>query len=331
MVEVSLISKTSNPVETIWRIWMESKEKNFNPNDLSYIYGDKQKLVRKLINMDVPVIENISYTFLIKGVSISWREQAVRHRVGTKVGDKLGVDIIPNGHDSTYWSTSMRIMDMSKFYDEEGFRTPDSIMENETVRQIYNATLKIIQDTYRTLVKEYGIPFEDARELIPLGATHTITWTLNLKAIKHIIKKRSCAILQSSLWHPVIKGMIGAMKSEGDWFIADALVEPPCVTDDRFKECVYEEENRRRLAGDDCLPVCPLYLYHNLMTDLNSDDLDKLSVTELINTLVNAAITHTDFHNSKINSEISKEIFAEKMKDDLIRLSDYWITLIYQK
>lgn len=326
MVDVKLIAKTSNPVETIWLIWMASKEKNFDPND-HCDQGEKNELVGKLINMDVPVIENVSFTFLIKGVSVSWREQAVRHRVGTKVGDRVGIDIIPQEHESTYWSTSMRIMDMSGFYDDEGFRTPDSIMGNESAREIYNIAMKTVQDTYRVLVTNYGIPFEDARELIPLGATHTITWTLNLKALKHIISKRACFILQSSLWHPVINGMVDALKYDGEFLIAENLVEPPCVTGGKFKECAYEEENRRRLAGSDSLPVCPMYLYHNLITGLNSDDLNAMTVTELIEALINAAVTHTDLSSNGIK----EEMFVEKMREDLLRFSDFWTTLIYQR
>ena len=321
MVEVELISASNNPIETIWRIWRESKSPDGDYEDESF--DKKLELVRELVSMDVPVVENVSFTFLIKGISVSWREQAVRHRVGTKVGDSLGVDIIPESHDSSYWSTSMRIADMSKFYDDNGFRMPESIERLEAAKVVYNNAMKIIQDSYKVLVESYDIPFEDARELIPLGATHKITWTLNLKAMKHIIKKRSCFILQSSLWHPVIIGMVGALRKNGMGEIADILVEPPCVKGGKFHDCAYPVENTRRIHGKDSLPVCPMYLYHNLMTSLTNDDINMMSGDELIQKLVDDAVGETNL------IEVDESEFREKMTDDLKRFSKYWKHLIY--
>ena len=43
------------------------------------------------------------------------------------------------------------------------------------------------------------------------------------------------------------------------------LVCPPCIKGDDFTGCIYQEECRRRLSGDDLLPPCPLHIaYHEL-------------------------------------------------------------------
>ncbi len=188
-VEVKLISFTDNPINTVWKIWMESKA----VNDYSNVpHDEKLELLKKLFEMDVPVIESIYFTFLIKNVSISWREQAVRHRIGTKVGNEVGIDTIPEFNSSSFWSQSLRIKSMSEFYENKEYRIPESISNNKEALNIYRNAMSTIQYSYSMLVDKCGISFEDARELIPLGATANITWTLNLKALKHITRKRSC-------------------------------------------------------------------------------------------------------------------------------------------
>ena len=323
MIEVKLITSTERPINTVWKIWMESKTNGEYPNISS---SEKLELFQKLLIMDVPIMESIYFTFLIKGISISWREQAVRHRIGTKVGDRTGVDIIPEYNMSSFWSQSFRIKDMSEFYENKEFRIPESINENKEALSFYRHTMSEIQYAYSTLVTKYGIPYEDARELLPLGTTSNITWTLNLKALKHITRKRSCYILQSSLWHPVISGMVAQIDSKVSQQIADTLREPPCVECGKYKDCVYKTENDRRIKGEDSLPVCPMFLYHSVInkspTSINPKSDNN---PELINELIESALNHT------VIEEADVPAFIIKMKEDLNRFSKYWKHLIYPK
>ncbi len=268
--KVTLLSWTHDPVQTVCDLWHASKSEA--PLDEVRARTPDRALFRRIMAQKIPVSESLSFVFMLEGVSVSFREQMVRHRIGTKVGQRLGVDIAPDLADSSYWSQSMRIMSMDSFADNEMYRIPetvkgrlaygDTLMNAET---LYKQTMKTIQDAYNTLVKA-GVPMEDARDLIPLGAQHRISWTVNAAALAHVVGKRSCWILQHGLWGPVITGMIHELSTKVDPIFRD-LAMPPCAKpseapeDDGwvFGDCVYHEENIRRVDGSDALPVCPLY------------------------------------------------------------------------
>lgn len=269
--KVILLSKTEAILETLYEVWMASK-KDFTP-DVYTIYSADQLEANfaMLLELDVPLLEMIDFIFLIKGASISWREQAVRHRIGSKVGDRVGVDIIPDLSSSTWWSQSMRIMDMGSFAATENYLVPESIRGNDDMEFEYRRAMDNAALVYRTLV-DMGVPLEDARNLIPLGATHDIVWKLNLQSLRHIVGKRSCWILQAGLWEPVISGMVKELSSKVHQLFKMVSV-PPCHKSD-FNSCPFVEENRRRLNGDDCLPVCPIWFYHNMCHQpLNTDQI----------------------------------------------------------
>ena len=118
--------------------------------------------------------------------------------------------------------------------------------------------MQTIQEMYARWANE--IPLEDARELIPLGATSRLTWTLNLRTLQHIVGKRGCTILQLGLWGPVITGMIEELSRKVHPAFR-ALVTPPCMKGDKYTGCIFPEDNARRLDGRDRnLPVCPLFI-----------------------------------------------------------------------
>lgn len=283
--KVTLISWTNDPIKTLCDIWWASKTEL----PLDELPEPDLDLFRRIIAQRIPVAEHLDFVFVLEGVSVSFREQMVRHRIGVHVGDRLGVDIVPDLADSSWWSASMRIMNMGSFADNRAYRIPETLVgkivktpgwlggrhiPNEVdAIALYQATMSGIQDSYNALVAA-GVPMEDARELIPLGAQHRVSWKLNLAALFHIIGTRSCWILQAGLWHPVITGMIRELVEKVDPIFQD-LSMPPCAKYEAntfnmraepaggawcFNKCVFHEENIRRVDGADALPVCPLYL-----------------------------------------------------------------------
>jgi thymidylate synthase ThyX len=184
----------------------------------------------------------------------------------------LGVDIgmfdvesIPDLADSSWWSQSMRIQNMGKFATNGAYRLPASVVKHRHLQAVFEQTMKDIQDSYNHLV-DAGIPMEDARELIPLGAQHRISWRLNIGSLQHIVGKRGCWILQLGIWGPVIQGMIRELCEKVDPIFGE-LVTPPCLEGDRFKGCAYHEECRRRLDGSDALPPCPLHFRNHALPE----------------------------------------------------------------
>ena len=213
----------------------------------------------------VPVVEAVSFNFIIENASIGWREQMVRHRVGTKPDIRVGadwitVDTIPEVADMSAWSQSMRLLDMSNFADRDAYRTPESValLGGEAVAR-WRADMTTIQAMYARWASE-GLPLEDARDLIPLGATSRLSWTLNLRTLQHIVGKRGCTILQLGYWGPIINGIISQLTTHIHPCFG-RLVTPPCMKGATYKGCIFPEDIQRRFDGrDHNLPVCPLFI-----------------------------------------------------------------------
>lgn len=271
--KVTLLNWTPLPMETVYSVWEASKTEDplRTPQQIKDEVPsvDVQELFRAVILQRIPIGEHIHFIFMLENVSVSWREQAVRHRIGTNASpERVGVDIvmmdvIPDLADSSWWSQSMRIQNMGKFAKNGQYRLPQTIADHPdgSVAAAYHATMRYIEQAYNHLV-ESGIPMEDARELIPLGAQHRISWDLNIGSLQHIVGKRGCWILQLGIWGPVITGMIEELANKVHPVFRE-MVTPPCLKGDKFTGCVYMEECRRRYTGDDKLPPCPLHLTHH--------------------------------------------------------------------
>lgn len=266
MSDVRLVSATANPLETLWVLWQTSRDPQFQMTveevKQTVPHADMEELFRKIVATGLPVAENISFNFILENISVALREQVVRHRIGVKVGDNFGVDYVADLHDSSYWSQSMRALSMEAFYDKGGFDEPDSIRHNPNAHAAYLDAMSGAQHVYKQLC-ELGIPVEDARMVIPLATTHSISWTLNLAALRHILPKRSCWILQLGFWKPIVFGMIRELKRLSPVFTQLALPPCRCNADREFTGCPFKLDNEYRIRGIDPLPPCPLFLEHN--------------------------------------------------------------------
>lgn len=285
-MKATLVSWTHKPIETVLSVWDASKSEEPLGDIFDHYFEHSEEqgissggigapemaLFERILDQQIPVAQFINFNFVLEDVPISWREQAVRHRIGVKYGDNYAVDIVPEA-DISFWSQSMRIQSMEDFASKGKYHTPESIKDspNSSVAMaIYADAMRRIEDSYTALV-EMGIPMEDARNLIPLGATHRISMNVNLQALKHIIGERGCWILQGSLWAPVIESMVSELAKKVHP-IFRRLVAPPCVSGGVFNSCKFVEENIRRVDGRDALPVCPLYVTEHNVT-LNIDQI----------------------------------------------------------
>lgn len=178
----------------------------------------------------------------------------------------------------------MRILDMSQFSVEGRYHTPASIRDhtNPELEQEWDDFMEHAALLYTRLV-ERGIPMEDARGVIPLAATHRITWTLNLATIQHIVGKRGCWILQLGIWEPVIRGMIDELAEKVHPVFHD-LVQPPCITRDKFTECAFHTDNQRRASGLDKLPPCVLWAnkYPSALKAHSAEFVDAIGHTQKV-------------------------------------------------
>lgn len=268
--KVTLLSWTNNPVETVHAVWEASKGEDALLDPAAVAAEAKadpdykatvQALFLKILEQRIPIAEHVNFVFMLEGVSVSFREQMVRHRIGTCASpERLGLDIVPDLAKSSWWSQSMRIQSMERYATDGAYRKPDSVYGNPRAVAIYEQAVHSAQNAYAALVAA-GVPMEDARDVIPLGATHRISWSLNLAALLHVVGERSCWILQYGLWGPIIRGMVDELERKVDPLFR-LIVAPPCVekASDTFKGCVYRLENERRAEGLDAHHPCPLYL-----------------------------------------------------------------------
>lgn len=265
-VKVTLVSGPQNPVETIYTLWQQSRTRDplLDPAEVAKWDVEKREragvddIFQKVIQSAIPVAENLFFVFVLENVSIELREQMVRHRIGVKQGDRLGADMVPDLQGSTWWSQSMRILDMGTFFDDGDYRLPESIAANPVAQVWYQAALRKAQDAYHSMVG-LGVPAEDARAVIPLGATHRLSWGLSFPAIQHILSKRSCWILQLGLWEPVIRGVLDELTNKVHKAF-NVLRDPPCFTNGQWTGCTVKLDNELRCQGKDKLPPCSLYL-----------------------------------------------------------------------
>lgn len=286
--KVTLVSWTKNPIETVYHLWESARSNEKIPSVEQIVENSTRdakykikvrELFEKVVDSAIPVAENINFVFLLEGVSISFREQMVRHKVGVKVGERLGVDMFPDLHDSTWWAQSMRVLDMGDFVNQNLYRLPDSIANDELPYMTYMAVLRHIQKAYSDLIA-LGVPIEDAREVIPLGAQHRVSWGLNLGSLIHIARKRSCWIPQLGTWEPVIRGMISELVTKVDPYFA-SIVTPPCIKGNEFKGCVYKLDNERRVQREDPLLPCSLYLAQHTELTPEKINMDQSKYQEM--------------------------------------------------
>lgn len=291
-LKVTLLSHTENPIGTLFYVWEQSRTNDplLSPKAYQYLadcaksdtpleayeiqslgmmdvpYDELLKLGRRvydtvemILDESVPVTENIQFVFYIENMSISLREQMVRHRIGTQVGERTGLDIIPEHHQSTWWSQTTRVLPLDKVYEEGRFYVPDTVPEDSEAHDIYHELISQCETVYNKLV-ELGVPREDARQVMPMAMTHGITWGINLKALIHIFGKRGCWIAQANLWNEMMVGMINEIASKVDPMFRK-IVLPPCIKKGKYNTCPIKMINLERIEGRDGMPPCPLFTF----------------------------------------------------------------------
>ena len=265
---VKLISRPMNPMGTLYYVWEQSRSngplKSPDEYQMMWLLGEEPvaSTIKKILDEDIPLTEHLNFVFALENVSIALREQMVRHRIGVSVEGRLGIDYIPDLTSSSWWSQSMRMLDMGSFSSEGAFDTPETIKNagEKDAEALYKHLMATAENVYQRLC-ELGVPAEDARQVIPLAATSRLTWSINLKAMTHILGKRACWILQAGLWEPIISGMLHEMVDKVDPYFVN-LVQPPCMKGGKFNSCPFHKINSERILNlDGNLTPCPLYLH----------------------------------------------------------------------
>lgn len=174
---VDLLTHTLHP-ETIVAIAARICKSNAADVVAEAFARNNDKLIRSLIAAGHgSVLEHVSFTFLIEGISRSCLAQPTRHRV------------------ALYSVRSQRYCDES----EPGWGTPKSVLDNAAdpvphrykhdAATAYNIALDEAFAAYRNLVA-LGVPKEDARYVLPEATATRLVLTMNVRELRHFFKLR---------------------------------------------------------------------------------------------------------------------------------------------
>lgn len=133
------------------------------------------------------VLEHITFTFAIDGVSRILTHQIVRHRVGIAFSQQ-----------------SQRYTSIQK----AKFLTPKAVFEEPELKIKYQETIEKCLALYEEL-QERGIPNEDARFILPQAVTTRLLLTANLRQLMHMYSINACFRAQ---WE--IRELMGKIKQE---------------------------------------------------------------------------------------------------------------------
>lgn len=117
------------------------------------------------------VLEHISFTFGVDGISRACSHQLVRHRL------------------ASYSQQSQRYVEFN--CDDFPSVMPDSIACSEHRKSVFDHAMRIAADAYQSLVND-GVPAEDARFVLPNAAETKIMVTMNARELLHFFELRCC-------------------------------------------------------------------------------------------------------------------------------------------
>lgn len=157
-MKVKLVAYTPNPEQVLMEAAAEC-------------YQTKPKIgvVKSCIKRGhTSVVEHVSFTFQINGISRACSHQLVRHRI------------------ASFSQKSQRYVNEINF----GYVVPETISNNESALNCYYYLMGEIQKAYEALLI-HNVPKEDARYILPNACTTSLTLTMNLRSLLNFWKLRT--------------------------------------------------------------------------------------------------------------------------------------------
>lgn len=170
-LSVMEISHTDRPLETIYKAARQCYSRGSVADIESVRYEKMVELVQHCISSGhMSVLEHVSFTFAISGVSRALSHQLVRHRM------------------ASYSQQSQRYVKSG----ELEYVCPPSLNEETSLeRAFFLDSLKAAEHAYRTML-DAGVPAEDARFVLPQAVATNLVMTMNCRELLHFIEERCC-------------------------------------------------------------------------------------------------------------------------------------------
>lgn len=195
MMDISIIAKTSDALNVCWTAARTCKSQRTPMELMEHAKqtdaGEKIRLMKALLKArHDSIFEHCSFSFAIAGVSRALLAQFTRHRIGWSysVQSQRSVYMEPVGYKSvepptiSQDDTATVGTTLAGFSDRSEWNSADAY--HRAVAMAYNA--------YNVLIS-CGMPMEDARMILPIGAPCNITATCNLRAFIDFYRKRVLA------------------------------------------------------------------------------------------------------------------------------------------
>lgn len=200
-MDVSLIACTPEPELTV----ALAARTCYSANPPRKIDRERaQKLIRELIvRGHESILEHVSFTFQIEGISRVASHQLVRHRL------------------ASYAQQSQRYVSLK----EADFICPPTIAANPPAIALYQEVARACQKAYEKLLT-LGIPKEDARYIIPQGMTTNLVFTANARELLHVFRLRLCNRAQWEIRELCLK-MLAIVREKAPVIFESA--GPPCI------------------------------------------------------------------------------------------------------
>lgn len=165
-------SEDESPDKIVFTALSQCYNDKFNPLENEYPEYEKMKrIINHVISSGhTSVAEHVSFTFLIEDVSRALTHQLVRHRI------------------ASYSQKSQRYTNGEMF----SYVIPPSISKNKDALKLFVEHMENTRILYGRLTKEYGIPHEDSRFILPNACTSNIVVTMNIRAYGEFFAKRRC-------------------------------------------------------------------------------------------------------------------------------------------
>ena len=150
------------------------------------------------------VLEHVSFSFGIEGISRACSHQLVRHRI------------------ASYSQRSQRYVSEKQFK----YVTPETF-DNMTAGTLwFENKMKTIQKWYNEAIKA-GVPKEDARYLLPNACETSLIMTMNIRELLHFFTVRCCNRAQLEIKNMAIE-MLKILKTK--YPVIFENVGPSCVS-----------------------------------------------------------------------------------------------------
>lgn len=164
-----------------------------------------EKFLGRIIKMGhYSVLEHVSFTFGIEGISRATSHQLVRHRL------------------ASYSQQSQRYVKPKA----PEYVVPESVSADPDRAERFNRAVEKAYELYNELVAE-GVPKEDARFLLPNAAATKIIVTMNARTLIHFFNLRCCERAQWEI-RDMATRMLRLVKPEAPFIFSDC--GPSCVT-----------------------------------------------------------------------------------------------------